>query len=243
MKKVVSVLFFVCLAFQGFGQYDENELPDSLAKHVVKRVQLGKFNVRIGGGLSWRVAQIPEDQNALTRAYYKDLLSGNGIDAGITYYFSKKFGVGLYYNSFMSEARIEDVVVTINGVNKFGDVKDKTGINLYAATFNGRLANKPHTGYFFFQAAIGYLTYRDDAMAADVKQVIKGDTLGIMLSAGYTVLVGRHFGVGIGCNYLNGALSQYTITQDGRTTSQRLPEDQMEGLQHLDFKLELDFIF
>jgi hypothetical protein len=243
MKKLLPVLFFVCLGMQGFAQYDETEVADSLAKRLAKRAELGRFAITIGGGLSWRVAQLPDDQNELTKAYYKDLISGNGIDAGMTYYFSKRFGVGLHYNSFFSKAKIEDVVVTINGVNKFGDVEDKLAINFYAATFGGRLVNRTKTGYFFFRAAVGYLTYRDDAVAADVKQIIKGDTLGLMVSAGYTVMVSRNIGLGIGFNYLNGALSKFTITQDGHTTSQRLPENQMEGLQHFDFKLELDFVF
>lgn len=243
MKKILPVLFFVCLAFQGFAQFDEVEAADSLKKIIIKRTQLGKIGITLGGGLSWRVAQLPDDQNNVTRAYYKDLLSGNGIDIGITYYFRKKFGVGVLYNSFISTARIEDVVITIGGVNKFGDVEDKTAINFYAATFNGRLNNKLNTGYFFFTGAIGLMTYRDDAKAADVTQVIKGYTPGIMISAGYTVLMSKNIGLGVGFNYASGALTEYTITQDGKTTTQRLPEDQAEGLQHFDFKLGLDFIF
>lgn len=248
MKKILPVLFFVCLAFQGFAQFDEVEAADSLKKIIIKRTQLGKIAITLGGGLSWRVAQLPEEVNSIEKAFYKDLLSGNSIDATAMYYFNKRLGFGLRYNSFLTTALLEDIIVTFDtssggSVNVYGSLKEQTQVSFYGGTFGGRIVNRPVTGYFFYQASVGLLTYKDIVQISYKKQTVKGYTAGLLVSAGYTVLLNKNIGLSIGFNYVSGSLTEYTVTKDGKTTTQRLPEDQAEGLQHFDFKLGLDFIF
>ncbi len=245
-NKIISILLFCC-SISATAQIVVPPIDHSLdapsEKRIMERPELGRFVLSAGGGLSWRIARIEGDLNQTAKAFNKDLKSGNNWDASLLYFFNRRFGFGLIANSSFTTARLDDIGVEVNGVAAFGDISEKINIDFYGVTFAGRAVNYERSGYFYYQASLGLLNYRDKFLWPKGEILLDGQTIGIMLSAGYAVRIQKNVSFGVGVNFLQGELPSYTQTINGIKQKINLPEDQYIGLTHFDFKAELIFSF
>lgn len=225
MKKLILFILF-------FGVINVSAQKRSAPIDSVRKVN--KFSISMMGGLSWRVAQTDPAATPLEKAYIKDLKSGKSYSIAGKYYFKKKFGVGLKFNSHLSEVQFNNLYMEYNGHNYYGVLSDDIAINSFVATFSGRVFNRSQTGYFMFDGGLAFISYRDDARIADNKVLIKGYTAGINLSAGYALSLTRNIAVTLGFDYIMGSLSEYDKTENGVKTRITLDDNQAQGLAHID---------
>lgn len=225
MKKI----FFIVLIFAVIkaDAQESKSKNDSLKKP-------GHFAIMLNGGLSWRVAQTDPAANPIEKAYIKDLKSGKSFSIAAKYYFKKKFGIGLKFNTHLSKVQFNDLYMEYKGKNYYGILSDDIAINSYIATFSGRIYNRSQTGCFIFDGGLGFTTYRDDARIAENKIVINGYTGGLNLSAGYALSFNRNIAVTLGFDYIMSNLTDYYETEKGVRTHITLDPDKTQGLTHID---------
>lgn len=225
MKKLILIIII-------FASVKTEAQRQDIARDSVMKT--GHFNVSLMGGLSWRVAQTDPAANQIEKAYIKDLKSGKSFSITARYFFKKKFGVGLKFNTHLSKVQFNDLYMEYNGQNYYGSLSDDIAINSYAAVFSGRFYNRSHTGCFTFDGGLAFMTYRDDARIAQNKILVEGLTAGINLSAGYALSLSRNIAVTLGFDYVMGTLTEYDQTENGVKSRITLEENQAQGLAHID---------
>lgn len=226
---LVPVFFFSSVAAQ------ENEVKvDSLKNELYKQKKIPKFSFSVAGGLSWRIAKTPSTSNAKEAAYYKDLKSGQAIDASVTYFFNKKFGIGLRFNTHISKVSITDYFGLPNGTNIYGKLDEKVSINFFGPNFSGRFFNKTKTGNFYFDAGFGLSTYSDYARLPGYFVKDTGMDVGVYLDGGYTVLFNRLVGAKIGFAYSGAALTSIDEDNNGSKSTIKFDPEQSLSTLHVD---------
>lgn len=235
--------FILLICVLPFFVNAQDEQDTSAVTSKKQKREIPRFAIKVTGGLSWRLADVSPDENDLTKAYIKDLKSGNGFEISAKYFFNSKFGVGLKYNSHPSKVRYDNMYFSYNNQNYFGTVSDDISINTIAVTFSGRIYNRQKTGYFTFDGGLGLMTYKDDTKIATNKVNVKGNTLGFNISAGVGVNITRNLCLVIGFNFINGTLSQYDETENGVKKRVTLNESEYQSLSHIDIFEGIVFTF
>lgn len=230
----MKLRFILLICVIPFFVKAQDEQDSSAVMTKKQKHENPRFAIAASGGLSWRLADVSPDENDLTKAYIKDLKSGNGFEISAKYFFNSKLGVGIKYNSHLSKVKYDNMYFSYNNQNYFGTVSDDISINTIAATFSGRFYTRQKTGYFTFDGGIGLMTYKDESKIATNKVNVKGNTLGFNVSAGVGVNITRNISLVIGFNFLNGTLSQYDVTENGIKDRVTLNESEYQSLSHID---------
>lgn len=194
-------------------------------------------------GLGYRLARLPDGLSQLERDYYNKLKRGNYYQLECAYYLDNGFGFGILYNSMNADNKIEHVTVTFqNGITKTGTVSDNITISTFALQGYYRVWQQYRNSCLNMNFGLGYMDYVNDAIVVDPLK-ITGNTIGLNFGASYFFGLSDGIWIGPYISYNAGLLSEYT-TDDGITkTKYELPEDQYEGLHHVDICIKAAITF
>lgn len=200
-----------------------------------------KFRAAINGGYSYRSAMLSESIPNDFENYYKKLKSGYHFGCDATYYFSGSFGVGLKGYLLKSSNEMDNVYITdLEGNTRYGSMSDDITISYLGPIFSTRLLNQDNTRAILLDVSLGYMGYYNNAVRID-RYKIKGQSLGISLSAGYDMEIAKNLILGFQLSYLMGTLSQYDINDGATTKTITLDKEEHESLNRLDFSVGLRF--
>ena len=202
-----------------------------------------KFRAAINGGYSFGTA-IPSENILLDysnyKDYYRNLKSGYHFGGEATYFFSDAFGVGLKGYIHKSSNKLDNITDTTGGTTRYGSMSDNITTSYVGPTFSTRFLNQDNTRAILLDVSLGYMGYYNNAVRIDSYK-IKGQSLGISLSAGYDMEIAKNLILGFQLSYLMGTLSQYDINDGATTKTITLDKEEHESLNRLDFSVGLRF--
>ncbi len=214
---------------------------------VSKQIQLdnkkySKHRFAVDGGYSFRTARIDENADAVLRQYIKGVKSGYHLEASYTYFYNKKYGIGLVYSNFAASNRMDDITLTDNFGNTVNTyMSDDMTITFVGPSFTWRYPNINNENVFYADYSLGYMGYVNKShLVEDV--TISGNTLGANLGIGYDIKLNKNFQLGLKANLLGGTLKKLTLKSDTRTKVVNLKEGEYESLLRIDFSVGFRYV-
>ncbi|HQO86276.1 MAG TPA: hypothetical protein PKX84_01355, partial [Bacteroidia bacterium] len=83
----MKLRFILLICVIPFFVKAQDEQDSSAVMTKKQKHENPRFAIAASGGLSWRLADVSPDENDLTKAYIKDLKSGNGFEISAKYFF------------------------------------------------------------------------------------------------------------------------------------------------------------
>ncbi len=214
---------------------------------VAKEVQLdskkySKHRFAIDGGYSYRTAPIDKNTDPVLTQYLKGIKSGYHLGASYTYFYNKKYGVGLVYSRFAASNRMDDITLT----DDFGNVvttymSDDMTITFVGPSITWRHLSINNDNVFYADYALGYMGYVNEShFVEDI--MISGNTFGSSLGIGYDVKLNQNLQLGLKANLLGGVLKKLTLKSGASTETVNLKEREYEGLHRVDFSIGLRYV-
>jgi hypothetical protein len=202
-----------------------------------------RWLISAAGGFGYRLARLPDGLNAIEEEYYRDLKTGYYYEGNVTYFFKSNFGVGLMYNVTKSDNKLDNVTVTgPPGFSGSGTVSDDITISYMGINGSFRSWNNNHNGFVNLNFGLGYMSYVNNARIINTYK-LTGETVGASLSASYLINLSPDFWMGVHAGYTAGVLTEYEFDDGKSVQSIELPDDEGEGLHHLDLGLRIAISF
>jgi len=177
------------------------------------------------GGWGHRTAKISSDFSSDQREYLEELMNGYNLEGGIHYYISDAIGYGLSFSSF----RAQNEIATF-------DISNDMTITYVGPSIQTRLDGLSEDLYFITSTSLGYLKYHDDLRdGGDI--LIESSTLGLKFDLKMGVPISEKYGMLIGATYLQGVLSDFTLSANGQTETIELDKENYEGLNRIDLNI------
>jgi hypothetical protein len=229
MKKL---LFIAIIAFNVSLSHAQNSSDTTLTTQ--------RFRIAVNGGFSRRLAKTADDVPANLKQYVNQLKSGYNIESDISYLFDD-WGVGIKYTIFKASNSISNVSVRdINGNTRTGNLADDISINFIGPSVSTKYSSKNLKHIFLFSAALGYMTYKNNAVIIDPYK-ITSSTFGSSLDANYDFKVIDKLYLGAHISFNGGTLKSITF-DNGQVIKRELEKNEYESLTRIDLSLGLRFI-
>jgi hypothetical protein len=208
------------------ARYTPNMQPAEKMRHKIR------FSV-VGGG-SFRTSRIGDSVPPDFKEYIRKLKRGYGFTADFNYYVKKAFSIGMKYSLHKAHSGPIDIYIQNLITNQFvtGKMEDFISINFIGPSvgFNVPIKNKV---YFFYNASIGYMSYRNEALLIS-DFIIKGSTVGLSSDIGFDYFLTKKLALGITIGSVVGSLKKIEV-DDGRVKQTiNLDKNSYEGLQRID---------
>ena len=197
-----------------------------------------KLRIAVHAGGAWRPARVV-DADPVVEDHLRKLKWGYSYGADAAYYFNDALGAGIRFSQMRSSHGL-DVMVTdkTTGVKRNGRLEDNVSITFIGPVFAMRLMDRNQRNAFVFNIGIGYLGYRDTGYLIDPIK-ITGGTVGFVTDIGYDIAISKQVAFGATLSAVAGTLSEATYTENGISQTQKLDNDNREGLGHITLSLGL----
>ncbi len=193
-------------------------------------------------GAAYWVFINPQGLNSFLDDYFDELKTGNAYSFSFNYYGSNNFGVGIQYMNFISNNKINDVVVTYpNGSSQTGSIEDNIQMNYAGISFGYRIPLKNNKWRMAADIGIGYSGYTNDAVFI-TPRTITSSTVGLNSQISFDYTLSKNLALGITGTLIRASTGTYEI--DYGTTSQTLtlPNDERESHIRADISVGLRFL-
>ncbi|MCF7807051.1 MAG: hypothetical protein K9M49_02170 [Candidatus Marinimicrobia bacterium] len=184
-----------------------------------------KLLLQTSGGPGYRTAEIADDLTSDLREYIEELMRGYTWSSSAHYYISKDLGLGVSHAVFFAENQIQSI-----------GVSDKINIQFIGPSVQSRMDNFGGRFVVTSSMSLGYLSYTDKARVGE-SMLIEGETLGALFNLDLMVPLSGVMGVLLGVSYLQGTLSEITLTTDGHPETIDLGKENGEGLGRFDLRV------
>ena len=213
--------------------YTASELPADAKVEGPK--DFPRWRLAINGGWSLRLAKVIETNSSSQTDYLRELKSGYAYGADVTYFWSKKSGIGAKYDVYRSKNEYYD----ISGPLLLSDDISITYIGPY---YSSRFLTSNKKNSLFMNLGLGYVGYKDDAFVLNSDLLLTGGTAGLLVEVGYDFGLSKSFAMGIQVSLIGGTLTQYKIDDGFNTQTIELNEDEYEGLGRINISVGLRLI-
>lgn len=197
---------------------------------MLEPVHKNAFRGALYGGYSYRTAPVSADMSSLAKEYIEELKSGFNISGDFHYYISDVIGYGAMFSVYRSQNEIASLAladeITISYIGPSAQTRLETG--------------KGGSLHLVSSVSLGYLKYIDEAKA-EYNFKIDSGTMGLMFGIGADFNINDKFGVTFSINYLQGILTEFTISSDGESETVKLDKGNYESLNRLDFNVGFYF--
>jgi hypothetical protein len=194
-----------------------------------------RFRLGINGGWSYRLAKVAESNSSEVDEYIKQLKSGISYSADVTYYWSKKAGIGAKYDVFKSKNELEDPS------GQFIIASDDISLTFIGPYYSSRFLTANKKNSFLLNIGAGYVGYNDKAFFVSEYE-LTGGTVGLLIDIGYDIGLSKSFAMGFQLSLVGGTLTQYEIDNGFTTQMIELDEDEYEGLGRVNLTVGLRLI-
>ena len=191
-----------------------------------------KWRVSLNGGYGYRLGKIDDNLNQDTRNYLKKLKNGYSISGDITYYLVPGYGFGIKYSKTIGSSSAYGTVTYNNGTSKQGTISDNVGLVFIGPYISSSTAGNGSKHVFVLNCGLGYVGYKDLATTPD-PVIYSGSTAGYYLGLGYDYSLSNKCYIGAELSMVTGVLSSITKTVNGISTTNKLSEDEKEGVAHI----------
>jgi len=202
-----------------------------------------RFRISLNGGIGYRTAESPDDLPDVFNNYINELKWGGCFSADASYFISEAIGLGLKYNYFGSGNTMQNVSMDIDGDGdtETGAMSDDINISFVGPMVSSLVYSGNKKNAFFFNLALGYLHYLDNAELVGYNFKIKGSTIGMVGDIGYQIGLSEALSLAFTCSYTIGTLSQVKKGSDGAYQTVKLEGDEKENLGR--FELTVGLVF
>ncbi len=203
-----------------------------------------QFRFALQGGLGFRTASPPENISTALDEYLRQTRDGWQLAGHLQYFFNPVFGAGFQYNYYRAEHKAEFglTIEEPDGTKRTGPLSDDITIRYVAPEGVARLIPANHLGAFIFNFGLGWITYENNAKVVD-PVTITGSTVALHGGAGYDYRLAPDVFLGFQMSYIAAGLDRVTLDDGASIRRVKLPDNQLEGLNRLDFSLGLRFGF
>jgi hypothetical protein len=184
------------------------------------------------------IAKISSQVPADFRQYMKELKSGYHFGGDVTYYLSRRTGVGLKYNNFKTSNEANVTSTSPSGQRNNGVMRDDITIQYIAPVLASRQFSVNNKTIFHTGFSLGYLDYTNNATL--VEQVtISGNTVGVGLDLGLESKLSKILGLEFKLGMIAGSLGKIEKSQGGKIETVTLEKEQRENLSRVDVSIGL----
>ncbi len=215
-------------------EHKENYYTNS---KIVEDNDYSHLRIALGGGYSYRTAEVSDDVSSDFEDYVDGLKSGYHYGANLTYFFKKPYGIGFKYNAYKSSNSMSVYSYDYG----YGEMSDDITISYYGPTVTIRSLSPNKKNAFLMDFSLGYMEYKDNAILFDESYTIKGNTVGLIFGMNYDIGLTENLALGLGFSITAGTLSEYEINDGTSTETVELDEDSYESLTRLDLTVSLVF--
>ena len=202
------------------------------------------FNFGVGGGYSYRLAQVPDNAGDL-KGYLEKLKSGFNIQANTGYFFKKSIGIGLTYSFFRAKNYIDQMTFIVQNGHSYdtitGNMGDDIRINYIGPVLYFRFFNRNETILWLLDFSLGYTSYVDKGIFIGDDLKVSGSTLGMSVSFGADIFVTKNVALSLALALDLGTLSSVTLTYHGQTTKKTLSDENKENLAMINITAGIKF--
>lgn len=209
--------------------FTQSELPANFTHRDV----FPHFRISIDGGWQHRTAKMADGMDAEWREHYKKMKSGFHYDIQAAYFFLESQGIELMFSKqfFGHNLGYGYLIDSEGNIVDSGELNEKISFNYIGANYLLRIFDSKKKNYWLFSMGLGYMGYNDRFFFNNVEDFkITAETLGLNMAIGYDISVSKNFAIGFKLSLMGGSFREYKQTQDGVTTSEKMPEKTAEGL-------------
>ncbi len=188
------------------------------------------LRVSLGGSWGYRTAKVSSDLHSDIREYIEELKTGYSLLGNAHYYTSEVIGYGLSTSIFKTENEIESFAM-----------RDDISIIFIGPSVQSRFSTQNNNTNILTSISIGYMNYSNQAKL-DEYFTIESSTIGLQYGIGVDFGINDTYGLTIGFNYLQGTLTEFTISNDYESETIKLDKDNYESLNRIDISFGLHFI-
>lgn len=197
------------------------------------------FRVGFEGGFSYETASI--NASSFMTQYLRNLKKGCNIGGSLLYYFSESMGCGIKYDRFMTTGKQAKITILLpDGTTATGTLSNDKRISFYGPSFSVRLPDGNRHNMLFLNYSVGYLDYRDHAVAVNPIKIV-GGTIGMIVDAGYDISIGKDLSLGFQLSLLSGTLTKYKWEYGSMVQTYNIPENNHFHLDRLDLSIGIRF--
>lgn len=220
-----------------YGFYSENRL-----QNYTSPVDANYSHMKIGvsAGFSYLTAKISDQVPSELESYMKALKSGYHINAEISFFLSKIYGLGGFYSHFKTSNSTNVLVEDESGNEYFGELADRIAVNYLGPIFTTRFMTPDNKGAFMFTFSLGYMGYTNNATLID-DIAITGKTMGLRIGLDYDLKIADYLLLDLKFSFTGGALSKVEINNQGLTQTVSLEKGQYESLSRIELSIGLMF--
>lgn len=224
------------LLFMSFGTYTATKAQNqptttTPSTDLSSQSKPKKTNViaTLSYGAAFRTAKTPANLDPISKSLVEDIKSGSSFDANLYFLFrNRTSALGLKYNQFNATASYSGV-----------ELKDK--IVYIGPSYMITAREGQPVGEFSLEMSLGYMRYTTEVPLTGFK--ITGASVGVAIGGGYHFRINEHILIGPSLNYLSATIREAEVTENGRTTTIKLEDDEAEGLGRIDLNLSAKFRF
>jgi len=189
----------------------------------------GVMRGRMYGGWGYRTAKISSDLSSDAREYLEELKRGYTFGGEMYYYFSETVGYGGMFSIFRTSNEISSI-----------SLADDISISYFGPAVQSRMRSGNGNIYLLSTVGLGYLKYYDKAKAGS-NITFDAGTLGLMFGFGMDFKINDNFGGTIGVSYLQGQITEVTVSANGKRETIKLDKKNYESLNRLDLNIGIYF--
>jgi hypothetical protein len=236
MKKLFFIALCMFCLLDGYAQ--------DIAYH--------KWKFGVSGGLSFLTAGTKRNEREFVnigispktaKNYYGDLKKGKIASANVVYLFKENTGVGLKYNLFSSEAKINNIVLDFDGDGNMdvADIKEQLYYNFIGPSFYfQKPLNASRTFLLTGQMAVGYMHYRDEMRSVN-NILATGGTIGYNTELGIEYFFSGNWAVALNIDATSAILSKVTLEDAYDSVETKLKGDSRIQMSHIAVLLGIRF--
>ncbi len=188
------------------------------------------------------IAKIPDNTSSFMKEYMKNLKSGYHLGADLNYFISEQYGIGLKYNYFNSKNHLDNVYFEYDdGSIETGMIEDKIAINFFGTSFTSRVLSADKKSAFITTVALGYLSYKNEAIIVNENLIISGSAFGTVFDLGYDFGISDEMALGLQLSFTLGTLTKLEFDYGGYTETIELETGNYQSLTRVDLSIGLRF--
>ncbi|TLU92454.1 outer membrane beta-barrel protein [Dyadobacter sediminis] len=202
--------------------------PDSTAVQPEEETafaDLSRIRFGVNGGYGYRLFRSVIGLNVADQKYVKDLKSGIAFGGELTYFFWKKFGIGLNYDRYLSKAENEN------------DLGEDVMIQFFGGSVTHRSVSENGRNIILSSLLVGYQPYRNYTFVGNENVNFTANTMGWGISAGVEHRFSRKFAMNLTGTAIMGAVYRLKRATSINTETLHLSKDDSVDLSRVSISL------
>jgi hypothetical protein len=246
MKRLIAIWILSVLAAN--CTFSQNGIP---LNNNSPEEKYSKLRLSIKGGAGFLVASSKNAEESMAstgmakddaKAYYRNLKSGIGCNADITYLLDAKYGLGLKYKYFHTSAAIEGFIDPQDGITMlYGGFNERIHVNYVGITALIQEFARKDKLRFNTSYSLGLVTYRNEAEYVGSFYLFQGKNLGFDLGLEAEYMVNKNISIVADASVFYSSLKKMKISDGTSSTSIDLDKDSRENLSRIDISLGIIF--